>query len=87
MDYFIGVQGKFGTGVGKLEWLTNENSWSLQSFDGQDLGQYKGVVVSDKNIVSSRFTDATGRPPPLGMTSLLHSSICKSLVKQNWWCT
>lgn len=65
-----GVHGKFGVGVGRLEWLDDENSWSLTGSDGQYLGHFKGVVASDKNIVSPRFTSVTGRPPPLGMMSL-----------------
>lgn len=65
--YFSGVESKFGVGVGRLEWLDDENSWSLMGLDGQDLGHFNGVVVSDKNIVSPRFTDVTGHPPPLGM--------------------
>ncbi|XP_057485161.1 uncharacterized protein LOC130771557 isoform X2 [Actinidia eriantha] len=60
-----GVDRKFGVGVGRVEWLEDEDSWSLIGLDGQFLGRFKGVVASDKNIVSPRFTDVTGRPPPL----------------------
>ncbi|XP_027127240.1 uncharacterized protein [Coffea arabica] len=60
-----GVRSCFGLGVGKVEWLEYEDLWSLTSLDGQDLGQFKGVVTSDKNMFSSRFTTATGRKPPL----------------------
>lgn len=63
-----GVHGKFGVGVGRLEWLDDENSWSLTGSDGQYLGHFKGVVASDKNIVSPRFTSVTGRPPPLDLS-------------------
>ncbi|GAV78674.1 NAD_binding_8 domain-containing protein [Cephalotus follicularis] len=62
-----GVQSKFGVGIGKMEWLEHESLWSLTALDGQYLGCFKGVVASDKNIVSSRFTEVTGRPPPLDM--------------------
>lgn len=62
-----GVHSLFGVGVGKLEWFDHEGLWSLSSFDGQDLGQFKGVVASDKSTFSSRFKSATGRPPPIGM--------------------
>ncbi|KAG5546803.1 hypothetical protein RHGRI_018839 [Rhododendron griersonianum] len=61
-----GVDRKFGVGVGRLEWLDYKNSWSLTGSDGQYLGHFKGVVASDKNIVSPRFTNVTGRPLPLG---------------------
>ena len=57
-------------GVGRMEWLESENLWSLTGLDGQNLGHFQGVVASDKNIVSPRFTSVTGRPPPLGMMSL-----------------
>ncbi|KAK7848939.1 protoporphyrinogen oxidase 2 [Quercus suber] len=60
-----GVERKFGVGVGRMEWLESENLWSLTGLDGQNLGQFQGVVASDKNIVSPRFTSVTGRPPPL----------------------
>ena len=54
-------------GVGKFEWIEHENLWSLTGLDGQNLGHFKGVVASDKNIVSPRFTEITGQSPPLGM--------------------
>ena len=57
--------------VGRIEWLEDEDSWSLIGLDGQFLGRFKGVVASDKNIVSPRFTDVTGRPPPLGIMIFL----------------
>ncbi|KAE8124573.1 hypothetical protein FH972_019441 [Carpinus fangiana] len=62
-----GVDSKFGVGVGRLEWLEDENLWSLVGLDGQNLGRFQGVVASDKNIVSPRFTNVTGRPPPLDL--------------------
>ncbi|GLT53927.1 hypothetical protein SLA2020_271610 [Shorea laevis] len=62
-----GVDSKFGVGVGRLEWLEDENLWSLVGLDGQNLGHFQGVVASDKNIVSPRFTNVTGRPPPLDL--------------------
>lgn len=64
---FVGVHSLFGVGVGKSEWFDHEALWSLSSLDGQDLGQFKGVVASDKSTFSSRFKSATGRPPPIGM--------------------
>jgi len=41
--------------------------WSLIGVDGQNLGQFKGLVASDKNIVSTRIAYVPGRLPPLGM--------------------
>jgi hypothetical protein len=70
------VDSKFGVGVGRLEWLEDENLWSLVGLDGQNLGRFQGVVASDKNIVSPRFTNVTGRPPPLGTISLLQLFCC-----------
>ncbi|KAK9093272.1 hypothetical protein Syun_028183 [Stephania yunnanensis] len=63
-----GVETKFGTTVGKLDWLEDKKSWHLTDLDGQVLGQFDGVVASDKNVVSSRFTSMTGRTLPLDMT-------------------
>ncbi|XP_059666630.1 uncharacterized protein LOC132312320 [Cornus florida] len=65
-----GVESKFGVGVGRLEWLEDEDIWSLTGLDGQNLGHFNGVVASDKNIVSPRFTNVTGRPPPLDLNFL-----------------
>ncbi|KAL6201918.1 hypothetical protein ACLB2K_025630 [Fragaria x ananassa] len=62
-----GVESKFGTSVNRLEWLEDQNMWSLIGLDGQNLGQFKGVVATDKNIVSPRFTSGTGRQPPLDL--------------------
>ncbi|KAI5674598.1 hypothetical protein M9H77_14962 [Catharanthus roseus] len=63
-----GVQSMFGVGVGKLEWLDYEELWSLSGLDGQDLGQFKGVVASDKSTFSSRFTNVTRKPPPIDLS-------------------
>ncbi|KAJ4837729.1 hypothetical protein Tsubulata_038112 [Turnera subulata] len=63
-----GVESKFGTGVGKLEWSDVQKSWSVTGLDGQNLGDFNGVVVSDKNVFSSRFTGITGRPRPLDLS-------------------
>ncbi|XP_028081256.1 uncharacterized protein LOC114282720 isoform X1 [Camellia sinensis] len=63
-----GVETKFGEGVGRLEWLEDEDSWLLTGLDGQYLGHFKGVVASDKNIVSPRFTNVTGRSTPLDLS-------------------
>ncbi|CAL5341506.1 unnamed protein product [Camellia sinensis] len=65
-----GVETKFGEGVGRLEWLEDEDSWLLTGLDGQYLGHFKGVVASDKNIVSPRFTNVTGRSTPLDLKPL-----------------
>ncbi|KAJ6950567.1 renalase isoform X2 [Populus alba x Populus x berolinensis] len=62
-----GVESKFGVGIGRLECLDDEK-WSLTGLDGQNLGRFSGVVVSDKSIASPRFTDVTGRPPPLDLS-------------------
>lgn len=81
-DFFSGVESKFGVSVGRMEWLEKDNSWLLLGINGQSLGQFEGVVASDKNIVSPRFTNVTGRVPPLG-TLLVRSHLvmcCKYLV-------
>ncbi|XP_010542541.1 PREDICTED: uncharacterized protein LOC104815709 isoform X2 [Tarenaya hassleriana] len=62
-----GVESKFGTGIAKLEWMEEETSWSLEDSNGENLGSFCGVVASDKSIASPRFTDLTGRPPPLNL--------------------
>lgn len=64
------MESKFGAGVGRVEWLDDEKLWSLIGVDGQSLGRFKGLVASDKNIVSTRITEVTGRLPPLGMDML-----------------
>lgn len=74
------METKFGVGVGLLEWLEDEGSWSLNGSDGQNLGHFKGVVASDKSVFSQRFTNVTGRPPPLGMTAFL-SAVVSSKFK------
>lgn len=65
-SFFSGVESKFGVSVGRMEWLEKDNSWLLLGINGQSLGQFEGIVASDKNIVSPRFTSVTGRMPPLG---------------------
>ncbi|KAG8472290.1 hypothetical protein CXB51_034335 [Gossypium anomalum] len=70
-----GVDSKFNMGIGKFEWLEHENLWSLIGLDGQHLGHFKGVVASDKNIASPRFTAITGQLPPLDL------SLAPELVK------
>lgn len=64
------MESKFGVGIGRVEWLEDEKLWSLIGVDGQNLGQFKGLVASDKNIVSTRTAEVTGRLPPLGMDML-----------------
>ncbi|GMJ11367.1 hypothetical protein like AT1G56000 [Hibiscus trionum] len=63
-----GVESKFNVGIGKFEWLEHENIWSVMGLGGQHLGHFTGVVASDKNIASPRFTAVTGQPPPLDLT-------------------
>ncbi|GMH24219.1 hypothetical protein Nepgr_026062 [Nepenthes gracilis] len=65
-----GVESKFGIGVGKVQWSADMNSWSLIGFNGQFLGNFDGLVASDKNIVSPRFADVMGQPTPLDMNLL-----------------
>ncbi|KAL8505358.1 hypothetical protein ACS0TY_016556 [Phlomoides rotata] len=65
-----GVESRFGCGVGRLNWLDDDDAWSLTSLDGQDVGHYKGVVASDKSTFSSRFTDLTGKPPPVDLMAI-----------------
>ncbi|KAE9585076.1 putative amine oxidase, FAD/NAD(P)-binding domain-containing protein [Lupinus albus] len=62
-----GVESKFGVSVGRVEWLDDAKLWSLTGVDGQNLGQFKGLVASDKNIVSPRIAEVTGRLPPLDL--------------------
>lgn len=62
-----GIETMFGVGVGRLEWLDDKGSWLLTGVDGQFLGHFNGVVASDKNIVSPRFTNFTGKLPPLDL--------------------
>ena len=63
------MESKFAMAIGKFEWLDDEKFWSLTGLDGQNLGQFKGIVASDKNLVSPRITEVTGRLPPLGLMS------------------
>ncbi|KAJ9551235.1 hypothetical protein OSB04_015280 [Centaurea solstitialis] len=65
-----GIESKFGVMVGRLEWLENKESWSLTGSDGQDLGQFNGVVASDKSTFSHRSTQVTGKPPPLDLDAI-----------------
>ncbi|KAK1324546.1 hypothetical protein QJS10_CPA01g00851 [Acorus calamus] len=65
-----GVEAKFGVTVGRLEWVEGRREWSLMGLDGSDLGCFDGVVASDKNVVSSRFTGVHGKPPPLDILKL-----------------
>jgi hypothetical protein len=60
------VEAKFGVTVGKMNWIQDRSSWSLIGLDGKELGQFDGVVASDKNLVSPRFKEVHGVPPPLG---------------------
>jgi len=68
------VESKFGVGIGRIQWLHDEKEWSLTGVDGQNLGQFKGLVASDKNIFSPRITEVTGRLPLLGMSMMVFFS-------------
>ncbi|CAH8385549.1 unnamed protein product [Eruca vesicaria subsp. sativa] len=63
-----GVESMFGTGIAKLEWLEEERlPWLLKDSKGENVGRFDGVVASDKNVVSPRFTQVTGLPPALDL--------------------
>ncbi|KAL7142997.1 hypothetical protein ABFS83_08G161700 [Erythranthe nasuta] len=62
-----GVESRFGLGIGKLDWLEEDDSWSLTNMDGENVGHFNGVVTSDKSTFSSRFTQVTGKPPPIDL--------------------
>ncbi|CAA0818538.1 FAD/NAD(P)-binding oxidoreductase family protein [Striga hermonthica] len=68
-----GIETKFGLGIGKLDWLDGDDSWSLTSLDGQNVGCFKGVVTSDKSTFSSRFRSVTGKPPPIALVLVFRS--------------
>ncbi|KAF5178948.1 Renalase [Thalictrum thalictroides] len=63
-----GIQTMFGVTVGTLQWLEEKKSWLPIDMDGQTLGQFDAVVVSDIYVTSPRFTAVTGRPPPLDIS-------------------
>ncbi|KAF3321637.1 NAD(P)-binding Rossmann-like domain-containing protein [Carex littledalei] len=63
-----GVEAKFGVTVGKMNWIQDRSSWSLIGLDGKELGHFDGVVASDKNLVSPRFSEVHGVPPPLDVS-------------------
>lgn len=75
------MESKFGVGVGRFEWLEDKNLWSVSGLDGQSLGQFNGAVASDKNVVSPRFRDVTGRPPPLGISTLSNLSLNRTVAE------
>lgn len=77
---YVGVESRFGVGVGKLEWSDNEDSWSLMGLNGESLGSFKGVVTSDKSTFSQRFTNVTGKPVPIGKTYLYIPSSVNSFT-------
>ncbi|XP_078437128.1 FAD/NAD(P)-binding oxidoreductase family protein isoform X2 [Wolffia australiana] len=60
-----GIQTKFQTTIGKLDWLEGMDSWLLSGSGGESLGYFDSVIVSDKSLFSSRHSTLTGRPPPL----------------------
>ncbi|XP_057515106.1 uncharacterized protein LOC130796750 [Amaranthus tricolor] len=62
-----GVEGKFGVGVAKMEWAVDQKTFSLISLDGKFLGNFDGLVATDKILASPGFTYITGQPPPLNM--------------------
>lgn len=63
----LGIETRFGHTIGRSDWLMDQNAWSLKSIDGQDVGHFMGVVATDKNTFLSRFTDVTGKQPPIGI--------------------
>ncbi|KAG8365216.1 hypothetical protein BUALT_Bualt18G0081300 [Buddleja alternifolia] len=65
-----GVESRYGLSIGSLDWSEDGDAWSLKSLDGQDIGYFKGVVASDKNTFSPRFTNVTGKPPPIDLSSI-----------------
>ncbi|KAI4342435.1 hypothetical protein MLD38_027063 [Melastoma candidum] len=67
-----GVESRFGVGIAQMDWLEKDDSWSLIGIDGQGLGNFDGMVASDKNLVSSRVTAVTGRTPPLDLNFCSH---------------
>ena len=71
-----GVEAKFGTTIDKMVWLPR-SVWSLTGLDGQDLGNFDGLVASDKNVASPRFKEVTGRPPPLGLLLYCYFSLMR----------
>lgn len=54
----------------------DHKAWSLTSLDGQNVGHFTGVVATDKNTFLSRFTDVTGKPPPIGIVEDSSTDIC-----------
>ncbi|KAG5578815.1 hypothetical protein H5410_049442 [Solanum commersonii] len=78
-----GVQSRFGVGVGRLEWLDNEDSWSLMGLNGESLGYFKGVVTSDKSTFSQRFTNVTGKPVPIDMEKFPEISLKMTEIPVN----
>ncbi|KAH9611051.1 hypothetical protein KSS87_018954 [Heliosperma pusillum] len=62
-----GIENKFGVGVGKLEWMADQNLWSLISLDGQFLGNFGGLIATDKLLAASGFAHLKGVPPPIDM--------------------
>ncbi|GFQ00310.1 hypothetical protein PHJA_002175000 [Phtheirospermum japonicum] len=65
-----GIETRFGLSIGSLGWSDDDGMWSLKSLDGQDVGRFKGVVASDKSTFSSRFTNVSGKPPPIDLNSV-----------------
>lgn len=49
-----------------MEWAVDQKSFSLISLDGKFLGNFDGLVATDKLLASPGFTYITGQPPPLG---------------------
>ncbi|KAL1566930.1 renalase-like isoform X1 [Salvia divinorum] len=64
-----GIETRFGHTIGRLDWLMDQKAWSLTRIDGQDVGHFMGVVATDKNTFLSRFTDVTGKQPPIDLSS------------------
>lgn len=69
------MEAKFGTTVAKVDLLQDQGLWLLSGLDGQVLGQFDGIVATDKNISSPRFTGLTRRLPPLGLFPIIFSVV------------
>ncbi|CAI9088082.1 OLC1v1022318C1 [Oldenlandia corymbosa var. corymbosa] len=63
-----GVTSRFAQSVARVEWLASEDSWSLTGINGEDLGQFEGVVACDRNCFFSRFANAAGSPTPFDLS-------------------
>lgn len=86
------METRFGITVGKLDWLEESNLWLLNGMDGESLGHFDSVVVSDKSVFSSRHTGLTGRLPPLGLFLgpqfwLMFLNFCSNIILKYYVCS